>query len=65
MVVYLQYYHSCLSYFSFGTFLDIGTGNGMAKSLLDSVGDPCSAFNAALAIIRGGPYSIGMHYCHF
>ncbi|KAL9274521.1 Sphingosine kinase 1-like protein [Drosera capensis] len=30
-----------------------GTGNGMAKSLLDSVGQPCSAFNAVLAIIRG------------
>ncbi|GMH05393.1 hypothetical protein Nepgr_007233 [Nepenthes gracilis] len=30
-----------------------GTGNGMAKSLLDSVGDPCSASNAVLAIIRG------------
>lgn len=30
-----------------------GTGNGMAKSLLDSVGDPCTAFNAVLAIIRG------------
>ncbi|XP_054777695.1 sphingosine kinase 1-like isoform X2 [Prosopis cineraria] len=30
-----------------------GTGNGVAKSLLDSVGDPCTAVNAALAIIRG------------
>ncbi|KAE9461798.1 hypothetical protein C3L33_06291, partial [Rhododendron williamsianum] len=30
-----------------------GTGNGMAKSLLDSVGHPCTAFNAILAIIRG------------
>ncbi|KAL2932047.1 Sphingosine kinase 1 [Bienertia sinuspersici] len=30
-----------------------GTGNGVAKSLLDSVGDPCSAFNATVAIIRG------------
>lgn len=34
-------------------FLDAGTGNGMAKSLLDSVGDPCSPINAVLAIIRG------------
>ncbi|KAL2343965.1 hypothetical protein Fmac_005250 [Flemingia macrophylla] len=30
-----------------------GTGNGMAKSLLDSVGDPCTVPNAVLAIIRG------------
>lgn len=30
-----------------------GTGNGMAKSLLDSVGDPCAIANAVLAIIRG------------
>ncbi|EXB51817.1 Sphingosine kinase 1 [Morus notabilis] len=30
-----------------------GTGNGMAKSLLDSVGEPCAVFNAVLAIIRG------------
>lgn len=30
-----------------------GTGNGMAKSLLDSVGDPCTITNAVLAIIRG------------
>ncbi|XP_022142216.1 sphingosine kinase 1 isoform X2 [Momordica charantia] len=30
-----------------------GTGNGMAKSLLHSVGDPCTACNATLAIIRG------------
>lgn len=30
-----------------------GTGNGMAKSLLDSVGHPCTAFYAILAIIRG------------
>ncbi|KAK4794116.1 hypothetical protein SAY86_012110 [Trapa natans] len=30
-----------------------GTGNGMVKSLLDSVGQPCKAFYATLAIIRG------------
>ncbi|CAH9133706.1 unnamed protein product [Cuscuta epithymum] len=30
-----------------------GTGNGMAKSLLDSVGDSCTASNATLSIIRG------------
>ncbi|CAO2823778.1 unnamed protein product [Amaranthus hypochondriacus] len=30
-----------------------GTGNGVAKSLLDSVGDPFSVFNATVAIIRG------------
>ncbi|MCD7456010.1 hypothetical protein HAX54_030437 [Datura stramonium] len=30
-----------------------GTSNGMAKSLLDSVGESCTAFNATLAIIRG------------
>lgn len=35
-----------------------GTSNGMAKSLLDSVGDPCSAFNAVLTIIRGHKRSL-------
>ncbi|CAL0312024.1 unnamed protein product [Lupinus luteus] len=30
-----------------------GTGNGMVKSLLDSVGDPCAVANAVLAIIGG------------
>ncbi|GMP74839.1 hypothetical protein CsSME_00032122 [Camellia sinensis var. sinensis] len=35
-----------------------GTGNGMAKSLLDSVGHPCTAFNAILAIIRGHKCSL-------
>ncbi|RVX08568.1 Sphingosine kinase 1 [Vitis vinifera] len=35
-----------------------GTGNGMAKSLLDSVGDPCSPINAVLAIIRGHKCSL-------
>ncbi|XP_050214396.1 sphingosine kinase 1 isoform X3 [Mercurialis annua] len=30
-----------------------GTSNGMAKSLLDSVGEPCKASNAVLSIIRG------------
>ncbi|CAJ1936342.1 unnamed protein product [Sphenostylis stenocarpa] len=35
-----------------------GTGNGMAKSLLDSVGDPCSITNAVLAIIRGHKRSL-------
>ncbi|XP_051125379.1 sphingosine kinase 1-like [Andrographis paniculata] len=30
-----------------------GTGNGMAKSLLDSCGEPCAASNATLLIIRG------------
>ncbi|KAH7675819.1 Sphinganine kinase protein [Dioscorea alata] len=30
-----------------------GTGNGMAKSLLDSAGDSYSVFNAVFAIIRG------------
>ncbi|KAK9156211.1 hypothetical protein Sjap_003691 [Stephania japonica] len=30
-----------------------GTGNGMAKSLLDSVEQDCSASNSTLAIIRG------------
>lgn len=34
-------------------FLNAGTGNGMAKSLLDSVGAPCKASNAIFAIIRG------------
>lgn len=30
-----------------------GTGNGMVKSLLDAVGQPCAASNAIFAIIRG------------
>lgn len=34
-------------------FLDAGTGNGMIKSLLDLVGEPCKASNAILAVIRG------------
>lgn len=34
-------------------YANTGTANGMAKSLLDSVGESCTAFNAALAIIRG------------
>lgn len=38
-----------------------GTGNGMAKSLLDSIGDPCTVPNAVLAIIRGFKFSI---HCH-
>ncbi|XP_047166133.1 sphingosine kinase 1-like isoform X1 [Vigna umbellata] len=35
-----------------------GTGNGMAKSLLDSVGDPCTITNSVLAIIRGHKQSL-------
>lgn len=35
-----------------------GTGNGMVKSLLDSVGDPCAASNAIVAIIRGHRQSL-------
>ncbi|XP_047938715.1 sphingosine kinase 1-like isoform X2 [Salvia hispanica] len=35
-----------------------GTGNGMAKSLLDSHGEPCAASNAALFIIRGHKCSL-------
>ncbi|KAK6917469.1 Diacylglycerol kinase, catalytic domain [Dillenia turbinata] len=35
-----------------------GTGNGMAKSLLDSVGEPCSAVNATVAIIQGHKRSL-------
>lgn len=30
-----------------------GTGNGMAKSLHDAIGEPCSPANAVLTIIRG------------
>ncbi|XP_024519675.1 sphingosine kinase 2 [Selaginella moellendorffii] len=30
-----------------------GSGNGMAKSLLDAAGEPCNARNATFAIIRG------------
>ncbi|GMN50902.1 hypothetical protein TIFTF001_020067 [Ficus carica] len=35
-----------------------GTGNGMAKSLLDFVGEPCTASNSVLAIIRGHKRSL-------
>ncbi|XP_012091504.1 sphingosine kinase 2 isoform X3 [Jatropha curcas] len=35
-----------------------GTGNGMVKSLLDSVGEPCKPSNAILAIIRGHKCSL-------
>ncbi|KNA10376.1 hypothetical protein SOVF_144790 [Spinacia oleracea] len=35
-----------------------GTGNGVAKSLLDSVGDPCTVVNATVAIIRGHKTSL-------
>ncbi|XP_073048135.1 sphingosine kinase 1-like isoform X1 [Primulina eburnea] len=35
-----------------------GTGNGMAKSLLDSNGEPCAASNATLAVIRGHKRSL-------
>ncbi|KAG9149691.1 hypothetical protein Leryth_012414 [Lithospermum erythrorhizon] len=35
-----------------------GTGNGMVKSLLDSVGEPCSASYATLAIIQGHKTSL-------
>ncbi|KAJ4981051.1 hypothetical protein NE237_031888 [Protea cynaroides] len=35
-----------------------GTGNGMIKSVLDSVGDPCSVTNAVLTVIRGHKVSL-------
>ncbi|KAI3718831.1 hypothetical protein L6452_19715 [Arctium lappa] len=35
-----------------------GTGNGMIKSLLDSVGEPCTAAHAILAAIRGHKRSL-------
>ncbi|XP_038883381.1 sphingosine kinase 1 isoform X1 [Benincasa hispida] len=35
-----------------------GTGNGMAKSLLHLTGDPCTACNATLAIVRGHKCSL-------
>ncbi|KAL8467923.1 hypothetical protein ACS0TY_031245 [Phlomoides rotata] len=35
-----------------------GTGNGMAKSILDSCGEPCAASNATLEIIRGHKRSL-------
>ncbi|KAK2977125.1 hypothetical protein RJ640_017649 [Escallonia rubra] len=35
-----------------------GTSNGMVKSLLDSVGDPCTAAHAVLAIVRGHKRSL-------
>jgi len=42
-----------------------GTGNGMAKSLLDSVGDPCEIANAVHAIIRGFDPSHSNMSCPF
>lgn len=36
-----------------GIYLNAGTGNGMAKSLLDAAGERCSASNAILSIICG------------
>lgn len=44
-------------------FLRLGTGNGMAKSLLDSVGEPCKVSNAVLAIIRGCLWHLTVYYC--
>ncbi|KAI3795796.1 hypothetical protein L1987_38455 [Smallanthus sonchifolius] len=35
-----------------------GTGNGMIKSLLDSVGEPCTPTHAVLAAIRGHKRSL-------
>ncbi|XP_042507403.1 sphingosine kinase 1-like isoform X1 [Macadamia integrifolia] len=35
-----------------------GSGNGMVKSVLDSVGDPCSVTNAVLTVIRGHRISL-------
>ncbi|XP_026410518.1 sphingosine kinase 1-like isoform X2 [Papaver somniferum] len=35
-----------------------GTGNGMVKSLLDEIDEPCSVSNAMLAIIRGHKCSL-------
>ncbi|KAJ7201988.1 hypothetical protein O6H91_Y491500 [Diphasiastrum complanatum] len=35
-----------------------GTGNGMAKSLLDAAGEPCDASNATFAVIRGHTQSL-------
>ncbi|KAB5533947.1 hypothetical protein DKX38_017033 [Salix brachista] len=35
-----------------------GTGNGMVKSTLDSAGEPCTASNAVVAIIRGHKCSL-------
>ena len=41
--------------FVFGefSFFFVGSGNAVTKSLLDSGGDPLSAFNATIAMIRG------------
>lgn len=33
--------------------LDTGTGNGLAKSVLDHVGEPCDAASATFLVIRG------------
>lgn len=39
--------------FLIGALLKTGTGNGMAKSVLDHVGEPCDASSATFLVIRG------------
>ena len=38
------------------TYLKPGTGNGMAKSLLDHIGEPCDAASATFLVIRGNSF---------
>lgn len=48
IIYFLLLFYNCIF-----VYANAGTSNGMAKSLLDSVGESCTAFNATLAIIRG------------
>lgn len=38
------------------TYRNPGTSNGMAKSLLDHVGEPCDAASATFLVIRGNSF---------
>lgn len=40
-------------YLCYSCYLVVGTGNGMAKSLLDAAGEVYSVSNATFSIIRG------------
>lgn len=39
-----------------------GTGNGMIKSLLDSVNQPCTPAHATLAVVRGIYYILYFYF---
>lgn len=48
LIYFLLLFYNCIF-----VNANAGTSNGMTKSLLDSAGESCTAFNATLAIIRG------------